>query len=549
MYHRLACVALLLFSIGFRVDCLQLSNCNKTDVPLIPDAELITSLSLHNCSFPRLENAFFVRFGHLLKLEVQNSGLTDMDDFSLNGLVKLQTFSLSHNNLSTLRSWSSEPLAALTALDLSYNRMAKLRENSFSLFPQLQQINLGSNQISQISEDSFHGLTHLKHLILSGNRLQHVDSTFFQGLHRLSSLALQHNLIESIDMDSFESNTHLRSLRLDGNLLVSLQFLSQRGLARLVHLNLSKNQVQKLEDQGFSKNFELQALDLSHNNLTELQKETFSGLDSLERLNISHNNVDLVDAESLQFLSSLIQIDVSHNRLTTLPERIFQANSQLEDVIMSHNKVKALSPLIFKHQNHLRYIHLAGNILEKAEFLESLSTSLNRLSLYVDLSSNRLQSVSMKDLLHFRYINLADNNWSCAWLVGNLVRKLPPSINFSRPWTVLNNWSEKLTNIQGVDCTEGNTNRSIILLNVGEVLHNENQNCSSGLSFDGANPSPPPLTWPKIPTDRFDSRSVIIWMLVAIAIAFAGLRWLRRFVDRNENRTGEKLKALNNMVG
>lgn len=186
-----------------------------------------------------------------------------------------------------------------------------------------------------------------------------------------------------------------------------------------------------------------------------------------------------MDGASLAVLSSLIQIDVSHNLLTTLPEHIFQANSQLEDVILDHNRVEALSPLIFKHQNHLRYIQLAGNMLDRAEFLESLSPSLNRLSLYVDLSSNRLQSVSMKDLLHFRHINLADNNWSCAWLVGNLVRKLPPSINFARPWTVLNNWSENLTNIQGVDCTEGNTNRSIILLNVGEVLHNANTSCGS----------------------------------------------------------------------
>lgn len=191
-----------------------------------------------------------------------------------------------------------------------------------------------------------------------------------------------------------------------------------------------------------------------------------------------------MDAESLEFLSSLIQIDVSHNRLTTLPVQIFQANSQLEDVVLAHNRVKALSPLIFKHQNYLRYIQLAGNILDKAEFLESLSPSLNRLSLNVDLSSNRLQSVSMKDLLHFRHINLADNNWSCAWLVGNLVRKLPPSINFARPWTVLNNWSENLANIQGVDCTEGNTNRSIILLNVGEVLHNENTNCGGEVRQD-----------------------------------------------------------------
>ncbi|XP_016964339.1 leucine-rich repeat-containing G-protein coupled receptor 5 [Drosophila biarmipes] len=546
MYPLPVCLLLLILSLSRRVDCLQLSNCNKTEVTLIRDTEFLTSLTLSNCSLPHLENGFFVRFDHLLHLELQYSGLSDLNDFSLNGLSKLQSLSLCHNDLSTLRSWSSEPLGALTNLDLSHNKLRKLRAKSFALYPQLQTLDLQNNQISQIEEDSFQELSHLKHLHLNGNQLQHIDGTFFRGLHRLSSLTLQHNLIDGVEMEAFESNTHLRSLRLDQNLLASLQFLGQRGLARLVHLNLSNNLVQSLEPLGFSKNFELQDLDLSYNKLTNISKEALADLDSLERLNISHNNVEVMDTESLESLVALLRIDLSFNLLTILPENLLHANSQLEELILASNQVEQLSPQILLNQNHLRYIKLAGNALRDASFLQSLSPSLNRLSLYVDLSSNRLKSVNLSSLLHFRYINLADNNWNCAWLVANLVRKLPASVNFVRPWTVINDWSENTTSIEGIDCTEGGSNRSIILLDVSKVSQQRTGDCDCGVTYDETNPSAPPLTWPKIPTDRFDSRSVIIWMLVAIAIAFSGLRWLRRFVDRNEKQKLGR-KKLNNV--
>jgi len=117
-----------------------------------------------------------------------------------------------------------------------------------------------------------------------------------------------------------------------------------------------------------------------------------------------------------------------------------------------------------------------------ADFLQGLSPSLNRLSLYVDLSSNRLKSVGLSSLLHFRYLNLADNNWNCAWLVENLVRKLPASVNFVRPWRVINDWSENITNIEGIDCTEGGSNRSIILLDVSKVPQEKTDNCECVVS-------------------------------------------------------------------
>ncbi|XP_001356213.4 leucine-rich repeats and immunoglobulin-like domains protein 2 [Drosophila pseudoobscura] len=540
VYQILFWLWMLLYS-GSRVSCLQMSNCNKTEVTMIRGMELLTSLTLSNCSLPHLENAFFMRFGHLLHLELQHSGLSSLEDFSLHGLPRLQSLSFAHNSLSKLRSWSSEPLEALVSLDLSHNRLSSLDAHSFVLYPQLQMLDLGSNQINQIADDAFYGLSHLKHLQLNGNRMMLIDGSQFHGLHRLSSLTLQHNLIEGVDPGAFESNTHLRSLRLDGNLLNCLQFLTQSGLARLVHLNLANNLLNKLEPQGFVTNVELQVLDLSRNNFTELTKESLVGLDSLERLNISHNILSHIEDGSLESLASLLQVDASFNQLTSVSESLFHANTQLEEIILSHNRIRDISPKLMQYQTHLRHLKLDGNALIEASFLQRLPPALNRLSLIVDLSSNRLQSVNLNSLLHFGHINLADNHWSCAWLVKNLLLRAPPSLNFARNWSLLSDWSEDLTKVQGIDCIEDARNRSIVLLSIGEVIHSKVQ-CAK--SFDELNPAPPPLTWPKIPTDRFDSRSVIIWMLVAIAITFACLRWLRRFVDRKE-QSKRKLKAIN----
>lgn len=174
---------------------------------------------------------------------------------------------------------------------------------------------------------------------------------------------------------------------------------------------------------------------------------------------------------------------MSYNKLTSLSELLFKANTQLEEIIFGHNQIGQLSPLTLMHQSHLRYIELCGNALTDADFLQRLPASLNRLSLYVDLSSNRLRSIDLASLPQFQYLNLADNSFDCAWLIGNLAQELPTSVNFARAWSVINGPSNDFSNIKGVDCTEGDTNRSIILLNAAEVSQYTTSRCDCDVSI------------------------------------------------------------------
>lgn len=59
-------------------------------------------------------------------------------------------------------------------------------------------------------------------------------------------------------------------------------------------------------------------------------------------------------------------------------------------------------------------------------------------------------------------------------------------------------------------------------------------------------PTPPPLVWPRVRMDRFDSRSIIIWMLISIGLAFTGLRIARHLIDRREQT--KRVKKLLEMV-
>lgn len=207
-----------------------------------------------------------------------------------------------------------------------------------------------------------------------------------------------------------------------------------------------------------------------------------------------------------------------------------------------------LEPLI-----HLHQLNLAGNRLEDVNWLQQLPAALNHLALRIDLSSNHLRSINISFLVQFQHVNLADNRWDCTWLTRFMLRTPPAALNFERSWPMLSAWNDDLLNVRGVDCFDGHENRSIILIDVSAASLPESQcDCEVGLKISNDNPnfrlssilpqpigddlSPltPPLTWPKIRTDRFDSRSVIIWMLVAIALAFAGLRWGQRFMDRKE---------------
>ncbi|XP_073821682.1 uncharacterized protein [Musca autumnalis] len=162
--------------------------------------------------------------------------------------------------------------------------------------------------------------------------------------------------------------------------------------------------------------------------------------------------------------------------------------------------------------------------------------------LQLNLTGNHFRLLNITALLSFGHVELAGNWWSCKWLVQEMMR-MPKSINFGQTYAVHTEWSLALLETNGIDCYDEDKKRSVIILDTSKLWEQRMESVTRAHSTPHeTQPSPPPLFWPKIRMDKFDSRSVVIWMLIAIALAFSALRIARKLVDRKE-----RLKKLKQM--
>ncbi|XP_053959490.1 insulin-like growth factor-binding protein complex acid labile subunit isoform X1 [Anastrepha ludens] len=516
----------------------RFTDCTAEQLLHLPKLSAVFELSAVTCNITTLPNAYFMRFSALTVLELRESGLATIEDYALSGLDQLQWMSLAGNYITNVKPWAREPLKALNSLDLEGNAIRTLNGESFICYPNLHYLSLAANLLERISSDVFAYVPHLKHLNLAQNRLTVIGSSYFRGMQHLAHLALHHNAIERIEADSFESNAHLRSLRLDGNKLKDLEFLRNRALTRLLNLNLSHNQIETL-DVFASSEWAVIDLDVSHNRLEELKGDTLKGLAGVVHLNLSGNALRLLATSCLDKLINLETIDLSANNLTQVPVGLLDAPTQLQRVNLSRNALPDIHATLFAQLPYLRLLDMSHNQLSSGAFIVHFSPLLPRSALTLDLSGNHLTRLDTDamDALHVcsERVELFGNWWHCEWLIVELVRA-PAHFHFGRNYSLAASWSRALLNVSGIDCYDVERKRSIVVLDAGRLWEQRHavQAAEQTTFLDPAMPTPPPLVWPRVRMDRFDSRSIIIWMLIAIGLAFTGLRILRQLIDRRE---------------
>nr|XP_036216107.1 insulin-like growth factor-binding protein complex acid labile subunit [Bactrocera oleae] len=463
----------------------RFTDCNAEQLQHLPKVSAIYELSAVTCNISTLPNAYFTRFTSLSALEVRESGLAKIGDYALNGLEQLQWLVLPWNYITNIRPWSQTPLKALHTLDLEGNAVKTLSAESFMRYPNLHYLSLAHNMLERISNDAFTHLPHLRQLNLAHNRIAVIESLYFRGMQHLAHLSLQHNAIERVAADSFETNAHLRSLRLDGNKLRDLDFLRSK------HLNLSSNALHLLAASCLDKLINLEAIDLSANNLTQLHIGLFDAPTQLQRVNLSRNALSTIHAD------------------------------------------------FFAQLPYLRALDMSGNQLSSGAFIAHLSPLLPHSALTLDLSENHLTQLDVDAMAALQVcgasVDLSANRWHCQWLIVELVRA-PAHVHFGRNYSLASSWSVALLNVSGIDCYDAERQRSIVVLDAGRLWERRHSvgdvECTTFV--DPVMPTPPPLVWPRVRVDRFDSRSIIIWMLIAIGLAFTGLRIARQLIDRRE---------------
>ena len=199
----------------------------------------------------------------------------DMEQDALNGLTKLKSLDMSHNNMLEL------PVNSLCGSSLS-----------------LRTLNFSSNHLLYITDL---GLA------------KESDSCRLN----LRELDVSHNFISSLRNGDLERTAPgLQRLDLSGNRLTYLSDESLYTMATLEVLKLADNQLAALPPTVFNKSQQLKELHLQNNSLTLVTPELFTGLSNLVLLNLSHNAISshLLSPTTFGGLNKLKVLDLSYNR-------------------------------------------------------------------------------------------------------------------------------------------------------------------------------------------------------------------------------------------
>ncbi|XP_034947912.1 insulin-like growth factor-binding protein complex acid labile subunit isoform X2 [Chelonus insularis] len=215
---------------------LDVSNCNL-DRPGTHGLPALTHVILSHNRIRFLPNRIFSRNKMLIHLNLNDNGLSLVNQSSFIGMPKLEVLDLSHNTLEILpalmlqdninlhllnlsfndiREFPTNFTTTAVTIDLSYNLIEYLPKESLMYMPRIKSLDLSKNQLETFAS-GVKSQT-LKTLILEGNRLVRLSNQSFTYLPSLTWLDLSGNrLTEGIDLETFAYNPNLHTVRLHDN--------------------------------------------------------------------------------------------------------------------------------------------------------------------------------------------------------------------------------------------------------------------------------------------------------------------------------------------
>ena len=244
----------------------------------------LVKLSLENCGLTEIGPNFLLGVPKLEELILSRNSIVALDENALQFTPALKGLFLDHNQLESLPGLIFRGLSNLLWLDLSFNRLSRLDEGIFqdllSLktldvkrnqierltrghlknLAKLQTLLAGRNRLSEISGDLISDLPHLSQLGLEENLLREIPNAFLRRSLNLNTLDFGYNRIESVPRDLFFEDLTLRFLSLAGNQLLkgpSLWPLRRLHTARLGGNPLSWYELSRLRDQATYIGFQL----------------------------------------------------------------------------------------------------------------------------------------------------------------------------------------------------------------------------------------------------------------------------------------------------
>ncbi|KAG5670974.1 hypothetical protein PVAND_001202 [Polypedilum vanderplanki] len=275
-------------------------------------------LDLSNNQIYLTQDSIFIYQNKLLQLHLNNNKISDINNSTFKGLVRLET------------------------LNLRGNYIMELRNGIFLTTPNIEYLNLGQNRIALIEPETFDGLKNLKTLYLDDNILTSIPNFAFKHIPYLAELFIGLNSLNSLENDAFRNLINLASLDVHGSLLTNV---SHAAFYRL------KN---------------LKSLDISDNSLTKIPTEALSSLQRLESLKIGQNDFETIGEGSFYGLPFLRKIDISgSNILRHIQPGAFAANQNLETITISSNKLLTdIHDGVFSGLPNIKSVDLRNNAFE-----------------------------------------------------------------------------------------------------------------------------------------------------------------------------------------
>ncbi|PSN47801.1 hypothetical protein C0J52_08184 [Blattella germanica] len=392
-------VLIFLVPFGLTSACPQKCTCSRTKIfckytamkTMPPISPTTTSLSVNGDIVNPLNRSFITQAAQdLITLKLINMKIQEIQPFTFYRMGKLQSLTISQNNIKYLQSNVFIGLDKLQILDLSRNSFSTLNSSIFEGLSALRHLNLSHNYNYAIHSVFFNGLRHHSNckdnttsrtLDLSGynNAITYLDEGVFEGLCLFTKLETINIRLTTKPIPGivFQGLSALRKLAIVGGNhwpAYTATGDTMRGLYSLTHLTIRDSFFPKVPNRFFQDLTLLRILNLGSNRINELESGCFFGLNNLSELQLNDNRINSLNNSVFEHLISLTKLNLSYNEINTIHENAFNGLHRLRFLDLSNNWFTALGGSRFVHLPFLKELDISNNDLVMSNQVETIDT-------------------------------------------------------------------------------------------------------------------------------------------------------------------------------
>jgi len=328
---------------------LVLSNNELKEVPTIPLRHMreLDHLNLGQNNITVLRDGAFASLKKVTRLTLYDNKIHTIHQDAFEGLEKdLLRLNLVRNLLTDVPTEALLILKNLNQLDLSDNKIKTLQSRNggriFEGLDKLDTLAMDHNQLTKLSAGDFEGLPRLTSLSLDYNKISHIDNEAFRGLEgNLQYLSITHNKLNYIPAPSLRPLHQLITLHLDDNNITRLESHTFSGYGEHIkNLWLQNNHIHQIPDETFEDLHSLEWLKLWNNELEGMSYSLMEPvLDTLKHLDI-HSNPLICDCEMRWYKrwynDGWQDVDEDHIRDTACTDPSDGKEHNIAEVDLSH---------------------------------------------------------------------------------------------------------------------------------------------------------------------------------------------------------------------